>query len=164
MTDRDRKNTPNRDSLTEWREITEREAFQKILASVSDFYEIMDRLNPRDTYREPELHHLRRALECASVNDVYFYARRHPDDTCIFAIVGGLETTYGETVTAWVHQDGIMRERIVTPAASNPAHTIPCLTDIFKGAPALSTLTLRLTPLANQLIARVNADLAEEKS
>lgn len=82
-------------------------------------------------------HHARFALSQAGKRELRAYVRRLDEWTyAVAAITNRLEAVI---CAAWVHEDGILKERSFLPV-SHPVHTTHCITDFYERAREAPTL------------------------
>ena len=101
---------------------------QSIVRLLTDFDERTGRYT---RYNNPETHYMRVSLSRCAPENVTFYIKDLGG--YVYSVIGFISSEAGTLATAWVHEDGIRKER--DDADSNhPVHNIKCVTDLFAGS------------------------------
>ena len=120
-----------------WREITrggDREEFRNITSLLVDYDE---RSRRHLRFGDPEVHYMRKAVVVAESWRVRVFLQRVEE--CVFYVVAEVESENGSVATAWLHEDGILRERSqLRGQPQHPVHRLTCLSDLYERATKLS--------------------------
>ncbi len=111
-----------------WRKLTERmEEFQEILKLLVEFDE---RTHRHRRQKQPELHHMRRALAVGRPKDLEVFIRYLGGS--MFFVAAKLTASGGQVASGWLHEDGIYEERQqFADNPDHPVHMIRCMSDLF---------------------------------
>ncbi|MBL8021490.1 MAG: hypothetical protein JNM27_17605 [Leptospirales bacterium] len=113
-------------SLSVWRELTvKKEEFCKIVRLLVEFDEKTGRYLK---YNDPETHFMRKAVSVADTSRIRIFLRDLGG--YVYSVVAELRSLAGTTATAWIHEDGICKER-EEAETNHPVHSIVCVTDLY---------------------------------